>query len=284
MEFELNGKTYRYKKGSEMNRIVFEYAMTHSTRQTINYVRNLLKEKLEVDHTDDECIGYIKKCTPQKKNKNNKYKDIKLNPYRDDIGIVYRYSLQIEDDDGTVKEISYVGKSYNEYIRRNTNFIQGYQLVKLTAQDIDKGANPEDAITRKHRVQGANRRLRTISLFIPTLEKYIREREYIEEKFETAADKGEYLLSHYKYEVLSSLRMEYNIYGQILPNYSKLLTDMEKFMIRQQLEDEYIIPLNKYMTDPDYIHRENESIDLYRKYLDNIPYYEEIQTLRSIEI
>src|SRR5690606_731185 len=113
MQFTLNGKTYRYtdRNDLELKKSIFEYALTHSTRETIDHVRAVRFSGSNC--TDDDCINFIKDCTPQKLDR-GKFKDIKLNIDRNDEGIIYKYSLKIEDDDGTVKEISYVGKSYNE--------------------------------------------------------------------------------------------------------------------------------------------------------------------------
>lgn len=286
MEFTLNGKTYRYENGNALKRRIFEYALTHSTIETIIYVRGILQERIPVllNFTDDHCIEVIKRCTPQQKIR-NEFRDIKLNPHRNDKGILYRYSIQIEDDDGTVKEISYVGKSYNEYVRRNTNFVQGYQLVKLAADAIENGEKLEDAITRKRLINGALRCLRTIPLFIPTLQRYIREKDYIENNFETAVDKGKYLLSHFNYEVLDTIHINYNIYGQVLSKDDKFLRDLEDLRISLELMNPNIIVMNKYNTIRNYTCRENASINLYRRHLDiTIPLHEEFERLSLIEI
>src|SRR5690606_32613058 len=150
---------------------------------------------------------------------------------------------------------------YNEYIRKYTNFIQGYRLVKLAADAIEKGEKLENAITRKRLINGAPRCLRTIPLFIPTLERYIREKDYIENNFETAVDKGKYLLSHFNYEVLDTTHIDYNIYGQALLKDDKRLRGLEDDRISLELTNPNIIVMNKYKTDRNYTCRENASIN-----------------------
>ena len=264
MNFIVNGKEYIYENanGYELKRRVFEYALTHSTRETINYVRSILLDRFPgLDYTNEDCITVIEKCTPLRQNGNS----IKLNPNRNDSGIIYSYSLRIDD-----KEICYIGKSYNEDVRRKTNFVQGYNLVRAVADDIQNGTALDVALSKKYPIHGKQRSLRTVALFVPTLQRYIEERDYIETNFQSNSAKGEYLLSLYNYEVLHELSVDYNIYGNVLAESDKFLRDLEDLMInlKSLFDNCYLLNKNQIISTTNYIDRETKSINLYKNYLE----------------
>lgn len=202
-------------------------------------LKDFLKERNYIDSTklsEKELIKIWQSCIPPTlKRKKFEPKRIVKNKEK---GKIYMYYFTIDN-----KIIDcYIGKTYDEYGRRRTNFNHVYELGLQSYTDKDPVKKNKIQVRKSQSGRSAYDTGLTYASYIAL--HYKAERDFLK-TLKTKTSKGQNLLRHFKYHILEEVDIDHDAYGKPLKESKLHLLEKEKEWIKKYYQDEKYNLINR---------------------------------------